>query len=116
GARVAEAVRLQRRPRLEALVRQLRAAHPVEPEAAFGLARAVPRVHAPVRQFAFERVRLHDPRRPGLLAFLLVLDLNETPLADAFRERRDEVGLGVAARRRRLRELELAERLLELLA
>src|SRR5262249_7102288 len=51
------------------------------------------------------------------LAFLLVLDLDEAALADALRQRCDEVRFRVdRARLRRLGELELAERLLELLA
>ena len=68
-------------------------------------------------QLPLERIRLDDPLGPRLLAFLLVLDLDQVTLADAFRERGDEVGFRVTgAWFGRLRELELAERLLELLA
>src|SRR5262249_30128521 len=106
-----------RRPRLERLIRDLRAAHAIEPEAALRVARAIPRVYAPVRQLALERIRLDDAPRPRLLALLLVLDFDEAALADPLRERCDEVRFGVAgARLGRLCELELAERLLELLA
>ena len=66
---------------------------------------------------AFELVRLDDPARRLLLAFLHVLDLDQAPVPDRVAERADEillgprdVGLG------RLGELELAERLLELAA
>ena len=72
-------------------------------------------MHAPVRQLALERVRLDDALRPGLLAFLLVLDLDETAVADSLGQGRDEVGLCFGDLRVRcLRELELAERLFEL--
>jgi hypothetical protein len=54
-----------------------RAAHAVEAEAALAVARAVPRVTSPVGQLALERVRLDDALRPRLLAFLLVLDLDQ---------------------------------------
>ena len=72
---------------------------------------------APVGKLPLERVRLDDPLRPRLLALLLVLDLDEALLADSFGERRDEVGLRLfGVRIGRLLKLELAERLLELLA
>src|SRR5258705_9020877 len=114
---VPETVRVERAARLEAFLSQLGAAHPVEAEAPLGVARAVPRVHAPVRQLPLERVRLDDSLRPRLFALLLVLDLDESTLADAFGEGRDEVGFRFYDLRiGRLRELELSESLLELLA
>ena len=69
--RVAELVRVEALTPLEALLRQLGRAHPVEAEAAFRVARAIPRVHEPVRQRAFEDVGLDDvasstsPRPPS---------------------------------------------------
>src|SRR5438477_9603265 len=41
-------------------------------------------------QRAFERVRLDDSLRPGLLAFFLVLDLDELPIADRLGSSRSE--------------------------
>src|SRR4051812_28350286 len=74
-------------------------------------------MHAPVRELAFERVGLDRPLRPGLLALLLILNLDEAPLPDPLGERGDEVGLGLArAGLWCLAELELPERLLELVA
>src|SRR5439155_14100352 len=114
--RVAQPARLEAFPRLEPVAQQLRLAHAVEAEAPFAASGAVPRVHRPVRQLALENVRLDAPCRRRLLAFLLVLDLDEPPVADRSRERRDEVLLGVVAvRLGRLYESELAEGLLELL-
>ena len=54
-----------------------RAAHPVEPERALRVARAIPGVHVPVGQLPLDHVRLDEPRRERLLALLLVLDLDE---------------------------------------
>jgi hypothetical protein len=74
-------------------------------------------VHAPVRELPLEGVRLDGSLRPRLLAFLLVLDLDEAALADALGQRRDEVGFSVPrARPGRLCELELSERFLQLAA
>src|SRR5438094_2667930 len=115
GAGVAESPWLEGRTRIETLLRELRAAHPVEPEAALSVARAVPCMDPPVRQLALERVRFDDSLRPGLLALLLVLDLDQPALADPLGEGGNEIGLGVGDLRvRRLRQLELAEGLLEL--
>src|ERR671939_1959943 len=108
-------MRLEAGPRLEPVLAQLRVPHPVEAEGPLALARAVPGVHVPVRELALEVVRLDEALRPGLLALLLILDLDEAVLADRVREGRDQplflvldLGLG------RLGQLELAERLLEL--
>ena len=79
GARAARSPRAARTAR----ACSRRAAHPVEPERALAVARAVPRVDVPVRQLALERVRLDQVRRRLLLALLQVLDLDEPPLADA---------------------------------
>ena len=98
-------------------MRQPGAAHAIEPEAALGVTAAIPRVHAPVRELPLQGVGLDDPLRPRLLALLLVFDLDEPPLSDSIRQGRDEISLGVpGARPRRLRQLELPERLFELSA
>src|SRR5439155_8610083 len=76
GASVAESPWLEGRTRIEALLRELRAAHPVEPETALSVAGPVPRMDPPVRQLALERIRFDDSLRPGLLALLLLLDLD----------------------------------------
>src|SRR5207244_5598851 len=101
--------------RVEAELRQLRVPHPVEAERPLALARAVPGVYVPMRELTLEVVRLDQALRPGLLALLLVLDLDEPVLVDRVREGRDQplllrgdLGLGG------LGELELAEGLLEL--
>ena len=74
-------------------------------------------MNAPVRQLALERVGLDDALGPCLLAFLLVLDRDESAAPDSLGERRDEIGFGLLdVRLRCLAQLELAERLLELLA
>src|SRR5207244_4199513 len=114
-ARVGEPVRLEVRARLERVVRQRRALHPVEPERPLALLRAIPGVDVPVRELALELVRLDDALGGFLLALLLVLDLDEAPLVDPARQRGDQALLGAArVWLRRLRELELAECLLEL--
>ena len=113
--RVAELVRARSPRAARTLLRQLRAAHPVEAER-----RSASRVRSHVWTYqlgscALERVRLDESRRRRLLALLLVLDLDEPPLADRLRSASRR---GLPPRRRRaargLRELELAERLLEL--
>src|SRR5207244_7366438 len=110
-----ELMRLEAGAWLEPLVAQLRVPHPVETECALAVARAVPRVDVPVRKLALEVVRLDEPLRPRLLALLLVLDLDEVVVVDRVRERRDQLLLlGRDLRLGRLRQLELAERLLEL--
>src|SRR5262249_5228180 len=112
--RVAELVRVEALTRLEVAALEPGRAHPVEPERALAVARAVPRVHVPVRQPPFERVRLAEGRPDLLFAFLQVVDLDEAPLAQAAAERADEVLLGALhLRLRRLLQLELAEGLLE---
>src|SRR5262245_30655648 len=117
GARVAEPRRLEALAGLEPLPRQLRAAHPVEPERPCPVARPVPRVDIPVRQLPFERVRLDEAGRRCRIGLLLVLDLDDLSLSHAAREGRDEVDLlGRDLRLGSLRELELPKRLLELLA
>src|SRR5207253_2908302 len=114
GPRITQSSRLEGRPRVEAVRGQPCGPHPVEPEAPLRVTRAVPRVDAPVRQLALERVRLDNALGPGLLAFLLVFDLDQAALADSFGQRRDEVGLDLAfLGPRRLGELELAEGLFE---
>ena len=70
-----------------------------------------------MRQLALDQVWFHDPRRKRLLAFLLVLDLDEALATDSLAQRADELLLG--ARRPRLGglgEVEFPERLLELAA
>ena len=68
-----------------------------------------------MRELALEVVGLHQALRPGLLALLLVLDLDEPVFVDGVREGRDQpLLLGGDLRLGRLRQLELAERLLEL--
>ena len=76
------------------------------------------RSHVCTTQYGRRRSNLYGSTmrcRPGLLAFLLVLDLDEPALAHRARELRDEVLL-FACRLRlwRLADVELAERLLEL--
>ena len=91
--------------------------HPVEPEAALAVAGAIPGVDVPERQAPLEEVRLDGALRPGFLSFLLVLDLDEALPADCGRERLDQSRLRAdEVRLGRLPELELPERLLELLA
>src|SRR5438445_4608 len=115
GARVAQTVGLEPRARLVRLVGEPGFPHPVEPEAPLGVARAVPRMNLPVWELALERVRLDEALRPGLLALLLVLDLDDPAVADRSAERRHELFLlGADMRLRGLRELELSEGLLEL--
>src|SRR5581483_11523748 len=87
-----------------------------EPERALAVRRAVVRVHVPVRKRALERVRLDDPRRRLCVDLLLILDLDEAVLVATAGERRDEVLLGAVRGVGALRELELAERLLQLAA
>ena len=68
-------------------------------------------------QLALEYVRLDEMQHRLVLADLPVLDLDELAGLDRVAQRRDQRLLGlVRLRRRRLLELELAERLLELLA
>src|SRR4029450_13766933 len=93
-ARAAEMVGPEPLTRLERLPLHAGAAHAVEAEGALRVARAVPRVHVPVRKLALDHVRLDEPRRERVLAFLLVLDLDDAVLADALAERRDELLLG----------------------
>src|SRR5262245_63009471 len=101
---------------LECLALQPGAPHPVEPERALRVSRAVPRVDVPVRKLALDHVRLDEPRRECVLALLLVLDLDDAVLADALAEGRDELLLGPrGAGLRGLAEVELAARPLELL-
>ena len=70
-----------------------------------------------IGQLPLDHVRLDEPRRKCVLAFLLVLDLDGAVLPDAFAERRHELLLGPRRTRLgRLAEVELAEGLLELLA
>src|SRR5207253_9638029 len=83
----AEPRRLEAFAWLELLAQELRAAHPVEPEGALAVARAVPGVHVPVRHRALERVCLDEPRGRLGVDLLLILDLDEPPLADAPRQR-----------------------------
>src|SRR6478736_5463126 len=65
--RITELRRLEAVAGLEMLLRQRRTSHPVEPEGALAIARAVPRVDVPVGQLAAEGVRLDEPaRRLGL--------------------------------------------------
>src|SRR6185503_13068903 len=115
GAGAAEAGGLEARAWLERALEQLRAPHPVEAEALLGVAVAIPRVDVPVRERALELVRLDRPRRRLALALLQVLDLDEAVGRDRVGEEHDQaLLLRPLVRRRGLRELELAERLLEL--
>ena len=71
----------------------------------------------PVRETALERVRLDEVCGDLVLAFLEVVDLDEPALAAPAAQGRDEILLGALdVWLRRLDELELAERLLELRA
>src|SRR6266542_2280716 len=116
-ARALELAWIEALATLEPLGRQLGVAHAIEPEAALAVARPIPRVDVPEGQSALEEVRLDGAFRPGLLALLLVLDLDEAVLADRGGERLDECGfLAVEMRLARLGEVELAEGLHELLA
>ena len=67
-------------------------------------------------QPALDPVRLDRPRLDLGRLGLQVLELDEPPAVDRAGQRRDEVLLGAGLRRRGLREVELAERLLELRA
>src|SRR4051794_8232340 len=110
---VAQLRGLEARARLETLLRECCAPHPVEPERPLAVAGPVPRVDVPVRQLPAKRVGLDEPRGRLGVDLLLVLDLHELSFAHAAGEPRDEVGLlGRHVRLRRARELELAERLL----
>src|SRR5262249_60261339 len=93
------------------------APHAVEPEAAFGVTAPIPGVDAPIGQLSLERVGLDEPARPSLLTLFLILDLDQAPFPNPFRQGCDEVRLRLPrARRGPLRELERAKRHLELLA
>src|SRR5207249_7924698 len=83
---IAETVWLEPRARLVRLVGEPSLPHPVEPEAPFRVARAVPSVDLPVWELALERVRLDQALRPGLLALLLVLDVGDPAGADRSRD------------------------------
>src|SRR5581483_1637326 len=101
----------------ELLLRELRTAHTVAPQGALAVARAIPCVDVPPRQRALELVRLDEACRRLHVRFLLGLDLDETVLPHSARKRRDEILLARSdVRLRRLLELELPERLLQLLA
>src|SRR5204862_7405546 len=114
-SRPLEPARLEPGPRLERVVSDPRAPHPVEPERTLPVARAIPRVDVPVGQPPLDRIRLDEMLRRRLLAFLEVVDLGQPALADPLGQRRDQVLLRLAdMRRRRLCEVELAERLFEL--
>src|SRR5205085_802897 len=76
---------------LEALLQQLRAAHPIDAERSLAVARDVVRVHVPVRQSALERVRLDGPGRRLRVDLLLVLDFHKAMLIAAACERCDQV-------------------------
>src|SRR5207237_623929 len=102
--------------RLERLPQHLRLAHPVEAVAPRRVAVDVPRVHEPVRQTALDRVRLDRSRLDLHRVRLQVLELDEAMLIDRARELRNQVFLLADVRRRRLRERERAEGLLELRA
>src|SRR5207253_1871174 len=69
---VAQPARLEPFSRLELVARQARAAHAVEPEAAFAVSRAVPRVDVPVRESPLEGIRLDEACRRRLLPLLQV--------------------------------------------
>ena len=69
-----------------------------------------------MREAALDRVRLDRARHDLLLLGLQVLDLDELVLVDRLRELVDEILLGADVRRGCLREVERAERLLELRA
>src|SRR5581483_12099220 len=102
---------------LELVVEERGAAHAVEAEAPLVVAGAVPGVHVPVRETALDRVRLDDVDGGDALLLLQILDLDEPAAADRVRQGRDEalgrlVGAGLGG----LRQLELPEGLLELLA
>src|SRR5204862_739594 len=117
GTGVAELVRVEALAGFEVRALDPGAAHAVEPERALGVPRPVPRVHVPVRQPPLERVRLDEVRRDLLLALFQVVDLDEAPLPETVGPPADEVLLGsLHLRLRRLRQLELAECLLELRA
>ena len=87
--------------------RMRRGAHAVEPEAADVLARAIPRVHVPVRQLPLEPVRLDRVGDDGFLAHLDVLDVDESPALDALAERADQPLLDAVGRRLGRLEIEL---------
>src|SRR5204862_6444053 len=115
-AGVAQPARLEAGPRLELLVLEARAAHPIQPEGALRLARPIPRVDVPVREPALDRVRLDQVLGGRFLALLQVVELDQPAVADALGERGDEILLSLAAvRLGRLRDGEFAARLLELL-
>ena len=69
--------------RFEALVREARRAHPVEPEGPRGVDGEIPGVDAPDRELALDRVRLDAPERRALVAVLQVLDLDDDALLRA---------------------------------
>src|SRR5437667_128604 len=86
-----------------------------EPERALAVLRAVPGVDVPVRQLPFQLVGLDDALGGLVVALLLVLDLDQAAPVDPFRQRCDQALLGPGRMRLGgLREVELAERLLEL--
>ncbi len=115
--RLGQVVRVEALACLERGLREVGRAHPVEPVGARPVHRAVPGVHAPHRQLALERVRLHGSGRRSLVALLQVLDLDHHALLRRLGERPDELLLVVTDERgRRLGQLELAEGLLELAA
>src|SRR5512146_1272630 len=91
GAGVAQPRGLESLARLEALPRQLGATHPVEAERPGAVARPIPGVDVPVRQLTLEGVRLDEPGRGLRVDLLLVLNLDEPPLAHPAREPRDEI-------------------------
>ena len=74
----------------------------------------VPRVHVPVGEAALDRVWLDAPGHHLLLLGLQVLDLDELVIVDRMGERVDESLLLADVGREGLRQLERAERLLEL--
>src|SRR5690242_5008657 len=114
--RLAQVVRVEARARLERLVGDAGRPHAVEPVRPRPVNRAVPRVHAPDRELALERVRLDHADARRLVALLQILDLDQPALLRALAERAHELLLVVRdTRRGRLCELELAERVLQLL-
>src|SRR4029450_9347334 len=86
-ARAGEVVGPKPLTRLERLPLHAGAAHAVEAEGARGVRGGGPRVDVPVRKLALDHVRLDEPRRERVLAFLLVLDLDDAVLAGALAER-----------------------------
>src|SRR5436190_4217470 len=90
---VAQLRGLEARARLETLLRQCCAPHPIEPERPLAVARPVPRVDVPVRQLPAERVGLDEPRRGLGVGLLLVLNPPELSFGHAAGDRRADVDL-----------------------